>query len=73
LADLVASPAAYLKFEDAPVSQPPAYNRSFSFSNFQAQNPTAAFPGSAVDDPRRSWEARNLGRHFVAHHSPMAG
>ncbi|SFI39943.1 hypothetical protein [Bradyrhizobium sp. Gha] len=31
------------------MSQPPAYNRSFSFSNFQAQNPTAALPGSQVD------------------------
>jgi hypothetical protein len=31
------------------VPQPPAYNRSFSFSNFQAQNPTAVPPGSSID------------------------
>jgi hypothetical protein len=31
------------------VSQPPAYNRSFSFSNFQAQNPTGVPPGSQID------------------------
>ena len=29
--------------------QPPPYNRSFSFSNFQAQNPTAVPPGSSID------------------------
>ena len=28
---------------------PPAYNRSFSFSNFQAQNPSAALPGSSLE------------------------
>jgi hypothetical protein len=31
------------------VPQPPAYNRSFSFSNFQAQNPTGVPPGSSID------------------------
>jgi hypothetical protein len=31
------------------VSQPPAFNRAFSFSNFEAQNPSAPIPGSAVD------------------------
>jgi hypothetical protein len=31
------------------VPQPPPYNRSFSFSNFQAQNPTAVPPGSSID------------------------
>jgi hypothetical protein len=31
------------------MSQPPAYSRSFSFTNYQAQNPTAALPGSQVD------------------------
>jgi hypothetical protein len=31
------------------VSQPPAFNRSFSFSNFQAANPSLPIPGSQVD------------------------
>jgi microcystin-dependent protein len=31
------------------VSQPAPFNRSFSFSNFQAANPTGALPGSQVD------------------------
>jgi hypothetical protein len=31
------------------VSQPPPYNRAFSFTNFQAQNPTGTLPGSQVD------------------------
>jgi hypothetical protein len=31
------------------VSQPPPYNRSFSFSSFQAQNPTGVPPGSSID------------------------
>jgi hypothetical protein len=31
------------------VPQPPPYNRAFSFSNFQAQNPTAVPPGSSID------------------------
>jgi hypothetical protein len=31
------------------VPQPQPYNRSFSFSNFQAQNPTAVPPGSSID------------------------
>lgn len=31
------------------MSQPPAYSRSFSFTNFQAGNPTTALPGSQVD------------------------
>ncbi|GLR91295.1 hypothetical protein [Bradyrhizobium iriomotense] len=31
------------------MSQPPAYNRSFSFTNFQATNPTLPPPGSAID------------------------
>jgi hypothetical protein len=31
------------------VSQPPPYNRSFSFSNFQAQNPNGTLPGSSID------------------------
>jgi hypothetical protein len=31
------------------VSQPPPYNRSFSFSNFQAQTPTGVPPGSQID------------------------
>jgi microcystin-dependent protein len=34
---------------NAPVSQPAPYNRSFSFRNFQAANPTGAIPGSQVD------------------------
>jgi hypothetical protein len=34
---------------NASVSQPPTYNRSFSFSNFQAQNPTGVPPGSQID------------------------
>jgi hypothetical protein len=31
------------------VSQPPAFNRSFSFSNFQAQNPSQQIPGSSIE------------------------
>jgi hypothetical protein len=31
------------------VSQPPSFNRAFSFSNFQAGNPSAALPGVQVD------------------------
>jgi hypothetical protein len=31
------------------VSQPNPFNRSFSFSNFQAQNPSLTLPGSQVD------------------------
>jgi hypothetical protein len=31
------------------VPQPPPYNRSFSFSNLQAQNPTAVPPGNSID------------------------
>jgi hypothetical protein len=31
------------------VPQPLPYNRTFSFSNFQAQNPTAVPPGSSID------------------------
>jgi hypothetical protein len=31
------------------VSQPAPYNRSFSFSNFQAANPTGVPPGSSID------------------------
>jgi hypothetical protein len=31
------------------VSQPPPFNRSFSFNNFQAANPSAALPGNQVD------------------------
>jgi hypothetical protein len=31
------------------MSQPPAYSRSFSFTNYQAMNPTAPVPGSQVD------------------------
>jgi hypothetical protein len=31
------------------VSQPYPFNRSFSFTNFQAQNPTGTLPGSQVD------------------------
>lgn len=31
------------------MSQPPAFNRSFSFSNFQAQNPSLPVPGSQID------------------------
>lgn len=31
------------------MSQPPAYSRAFSFTNYQAQNPTATLPGSQVD------------------------
>jgi hypothetical protein len=31
------------------VSQPPALNRAFSFSNFQAANPSLPIPGSQVD------------------------
>jgi hypothetical protein len=31
------------------VSQPPPFNRSFSFSNFQAANPSLSLPGSQVD------------------------
>jgi hypothetical protein len=31
------------------VSQPPAFNRSFSFTNFQAANPSLPIPGSQVD------------------------
>ncbi|BAR58814.1 hypothetical protein NK6_5656 [Bradyrhizobium diazoefficiens] len=30
------------------MSQPPANNRSFSFTNFQAINPTLPPPGSAI-------------------------
>jgi hypothetical protein len=46
----VASPAALPRIlRNAPVSQPPAFNRSFSFTNYQAQNPTGTLPGSQVD------------------------
>lgn len=31
------------------MSQPPAYSRAFSFTNFQSLNPTAVLPGSQVD------------------------
>jgi hypothetical protein len=31
------------------VSQPNPFNRSFSFSNFQAANPSLPIPGSQVD------------------------
>lgn len=31
------------------MSQPPAFNRSFSFTNFQAASPTTPPPGSALD------------------------
>jgi hypothetical protein len=31
------------------VSQPPPFNRAFSFNNFQAQNPSLSIPGSQVD------------------------
>lgn len=31
------------------MSQPPAYSRAFSFTNFQAQNPSLSLPGSQVD------------------------
>jgi hypothetical protein len=31
------------------VSQPAPYNRSFSFANFQAQNPSAPIPGIQID------------------------
>jgi hypothetical protein len=31
------------------VSQPPAFNRSFSFTNFQAANPSLPTPGNQVD------------------------
>jgi hypothetical protein len=31
------------------LSQPPAFNRAFSFSNFQASNPSLPIPGSQVD------------------------
>lgn len=31
------------------MSQPPAYSRAFSFTNFQAANPSLALPGSQVD------------------------
>ena len=31
------------------MSQPAPFNRSFSFSNFQAANPTGAVPGSQID------------------------
>jgi hypothetical protein len=48
VADLVASPAAYLRFEDAPVSQLPPYNRAFSFSNFQAANSSAPRQATTV-------------------------
>lgn len=31
------------------MSQPPAYSRAFSFTNYQAANPTGTLPGSQVD------------------------
>lgn len=31
------------------MSQPPAYSRAFSFTNYQAANPSLALPGSQVD------------------------
>jgi hypothetical protein len=31
------------------MSQPIPYSRAFSFTNFQASNPTSALPGSQVD------------------------
>lgn len=31
------------------MSQPPAYSRAFSFTNFQAANPSLSLPGSQVD------------------------
>jgi hypothetical protein len=31
------------------VSQPPAFNRSFSFTKFQAANPMGTVPGSQID------------------------
>lgn len=46
----VASPAALPRIlRNAPLSQPPAFNRAFSFSNFQAANPSLPTPGSQVD------------------------
>jgi hypothetical protein len=42
---------------NAPLSQPPAYNRSFSFTNFQATNPTVPPPGSAIDGELNSVKA----------------
>ena len=31
------------------MSQPQPFSRSYSFTNFQAANPTTPLPGSAVD------------------------
>ena len=46
----VASPAALPRIlRNAPLSQPPAFNRAFSFTNFQAANPSLPLPGSQVD------------------------
>jgi hypothetical protein len=47
---LVASPAALPQISrNAPVLQPPPFNRAYSFANFQAQNPSAPIPGSQLD------------------------
>jgi hypothetical protein len=32
------------------LSQPPAYNRAFSFSSFQSNNPTTPLPASSLEE-----------------------
>jgi hypothetical protein len=43
------------------VSQPPPYNRAFSFSNFQAQNPTGIPPGNQIDGELNNVKAMSDG------------